>query len=119
MEIDSQQEEAVRNVINVSIKDKTALHANYMPFIKGGGIYAITDKRFNLGDEVILSLKIMSEAKKYAVPAKVVWVSPNQAMSTQGGVGVQFSGRTKDNVRMALESILGDLAAKPSVYHTY
>lgn len=121
MEIDSQQDqaEAVRNVINVSIKDKTALHANYMPFIKGGGLYAITDKRFNLGDEVILSLKIMSEAKKYAIPAKVVWVSPNQAMSTQGGVGVQFSGRTKENVRMALETILGDLAAKPSVYHTY
>lgn len=112
-----QQASGTRNVIAVSLRDKTALHANYMPFIKGGGLYAMTDQRFNLGDSVILSVKIEAFGKKFAIPGEVVWMSPEQ---TQGqGVGVQFSGRTKVNVKKALESMLGDLAKKPSLYHTY
>ncbi|MGB1310096.1 MAG: PilZ domain-containing protein [Leucothrix sp.] len=110
--------QAVRNVIAVNLKDKTALHANYMPFIRGGGLYALTDQEFKLGDSVILSLKIMSIAKKFAIPGKVVWMSPQQAQGAQG-IGVQFVGRTKNNVKLTLESILGELASKPSIYHTY
>lgn len=109
--------QAIRNVIAVSLKDKTALHANYMPFIKGGGLYAMTDQLYNLGDQVILSVKIQTLGKKFAIPGKVVWMSPQQSQGQ--GVGVQFTGRTKDNVRSALESLLGDLAKKPSIYHTY
>ena len=112
-----EQKQAVRNVITVFLRDKTALHANYMPFIRGGGLYAMTDQDYNLGDTVILSVKIEALAKKFAIPGRVVWKSPQQSQGQ--GVGVQFSGRTKDNVRMALESILGELAKKPSIYHTY
>ncbi len=113
-----EEKQAVRNVIPVSLKDKTALHANYMPFIKGGGLYAATDKKFSLGDAVILSVQIASVSKKFAVTGKVVWMSPQQAAGAQG-VGVQFTGRTAENVRMTLEVILGELASKPSIYHTY
>jgi len=113
-----QPSQAVRNIVPVFLKDRTALHANYMPFIHGGGLYAVTDQVFNMGDPVILSLKIQSLGKKFAIPGKVVWISPQQSQGTQG-VGVQFSGRTRDNIRTVLESILGDLAEKPSVYHTY
>ena len=112
-----EQEQAVRNVIAVTLKDKTALHANYVPFIRGGGLYAMTDQIFNLGDTVILSVKIEALAKKFAIPGRVVWMSPQQSQGQ--GVGVQFSGRTKDNVRLAIENILGELARKPSIYHTY
>lgn len=108
----------MRNIIAVSIKDKTALHANYMPFIRGGALYAASDKGYKLGDEVVLSLKLLSEGKKFAVPGKVVWMSPSQGQGIEG-VGVQFVGRTKEVVRATIESILGDLAKKPSVYHTY
>lgn len=113
-----EEKQEVRNIIPVTLKDKTALHANYMPFIKGGGLYAATDKKLSLGDSVILSVHIASLSKKFAITAKVVWMSPQQALGAQG-VGVQFTGRTADKVRMTLESILGDLAAKPSIYHTY
>ncbi|PWQ94896.1 PilZ domain-containing protein [Leucothrix pacifica] len=112
-----EKQQAVRNVIAVSLRDKTALHANYMPFIRGGGLYAITDQEFKLGDTVILSVKIEALSKKFAIPGKVVWMSPRQSQGQ--GVGVQFTGRTKDNVRRTLETILGDLAQKPSIYHTY
>jgi len=113
-----EEKQEARNILSVTLKDKTALHANYMPFIRGGGIYAATEQEFSLGDSVILSMNLIAQAKKFAVPGKVVWMSPQQAQGAQG-VGVQFTGNTKDNVRMALESILGDLATKPSIYHTY
>lgn len=117
--LDNQQARPdAKNIISLNLKDKTALHANYMPFIRGGGIYAVSDKEFKLGDSVILSLHVVSIAKKFATPGKVVWMSPQQAQGPQG-VGVQFTGTNKENVRMALEAVLGDLANKPSVYHTY
>ena len=118
MQESQEVKQEAKNIISVSLKDKTALHANYMPFIRGGGIYAMSEKEFQLGDSVILSLHIMSISKKFATPGKVVWMSPQQAQGSQG-VGVQFTGTNKDNVRMALETVLGELAAKPSVYHTY
>ena len=71
-----QQDPTVRNVVSVTLKDKAALHANYMPFIRGGGLYAIADKPYNLGDQVILSLKIDSVGKRFAIPGDVVWMSP-------------------------------------------
>lgn len=113
-----EEKQEVRNIVSVSLKDKTALHANYMPFIKGGGLYVATDKIFKFGDSIVISLQIASIAKKFAIPGKVVWLSPLQAQGAQG-VGVQFTGESKGNVKMALESVLGDLASKPSIYHTY
>ena len=113
-----QQDPTVRNVVSVTLKDKAALHANYMPFIRGGGLYAIADKPYKLGDQVILSLKIDSVGKRFAIPGDVVWMTPKDS-SGKHGIGVRFGGRTKDNVRVFLESILGDLAKKPSVYHAY
>ncbi len=112
------QDPTVRNVVAVTLKDKAALHANYMPFIRGGGLYAVADKPYKLGDQVILSLKIDSVGKRFAIPGDVVWTSPQDASGSQG-IGVRFGGRTRDNVRVFLESILGDLANKPSVYHAY
>ena len=109
---------AVTAVIPLSLKDKTALHASYMPFIKGGGLYAISPKPHQLGDDVILSLRIESIGKKFAIPGKVVWLAP-QSSSGKQGVGIRFAGATSKKVRMVLESVLGDLATKPSAYHTY
>ncbi|RVU86206.1 pilus assembly protein PilZ [Leucothrix sargassi] len=116
--MEAEQDSSVRNVVTVTLKDKTALHANYMPFIRGGGLYAVADKPYKLGDQVILSLKIDSIGKRFAIPGDVVWTAPSNNQDLYG-IGVRFGGRTKDNVRVFLESILGDLASKPSVYHAY
>ncbi|PID45154.1 MAG: hypothetical protein CSB47_09815 [Proteobacteria bacterium] len=102
------------DIIAITLKDEKALHANYMPFIKGGGLYAETNQLLHLGDEVVVSVKIESLGKKFAIPGKVVWVS-----SQRQGVGVQFVGRTKDKIRALMEFILGDLAKEPSPSRTY
>jgi type IV pilus assembly protein PilZ len=40
-----------QGIISLTIKDKSALYAAYMPFVKGGGLFIPTKKHY-LGDEV-------------------------------------------------------------------
>jgi type IV pilus assembly protein PilZ len=37
-------------VLSLTIKDKNALYASYMPYVKGGGIFVPSTKAYKLGD---------------------------------------------------------------------
>jgi type IV pilus assembly protein PilZ len=83
-------------MLTLNIKDKTALYASYMPFIKNGGLFIPTNKQYRLGDEVFLLLTLMDGAERLPVAGKVVWLTPRAAQGKrQQGIGVQFS--TQDN----------------------
>jgi len=106
------------NVLSLTIQNKTSLHASYMPFLKGGGLFVPTDDNYSFGDEVVVITNIVYLSKKIAIPAKVVWITPKSGSSGQG-VGVNFFGPTQLKVKLAIESILGDLAKKPALNHNY
>ena len=73
------------------IKDKAALYAAYMPFVKGGGLFVPTDKHYQMGDEVFLLLTLMDEPEKIAVAASIIWVTPQGAQGNRAaGIGIQF-----------------------------
>lgn len=42
-------------VLSLVIKEKAALYAAYMPFLKHGGIFVPSPRQFNIGDEVYLA----------------------------------------------------------------
>ena len=107
------------NVLPLTIPNKTSLHAAYMPFLKGGGLFVPTQNNYAFGDEVIVITSIVYLAKKIAIPGKVVWISPQGASNSKQGVGVRFFGPTKIKIKMALESILGELGKKPALNHNY
>ena len=50
-----------QGILSLAIKDKGALYNAYMPFVKGGGLFVPTAKRYNLGDEVFILLSLMDE----------------------------------------------------------
>ena len=50
-----------QGILPLTIKDKTALYSAYMPFVRGGGLFVPTAKRYNLGDEVFILLTLMDE----------------------------------------------------------
>lgn len=108
-----------RNVLPLEIKNKTALHASYMPFLKGGGLFIPTNTEYNFDDEVVVVTTIVYLDKKIAIPGKVVWIAPSTGANGKQGVGVRFFGPTKMKIKLALESILGDLAKKPALNHFY
>lgn len=83
---------ARQGILSLAIKDRNALYNAYMPFVKGGGIFVPTAKRYMLGDEVFILLTLLDEKDRLPVAGKVVWVTPPGAQGARvAGIGVQFS----------------------------
>ena len=81
-----------QGILSLTIKDRTVLYAAYMPFLRNGGLFIPTNKRFALGEEVFVLLALMDEAEKIPINGTVVWVTPKGAQGNrQAGIGVQFS----------------------------
>ncbi len=107
-------------VLSLSIKEKSALFAAYMPFIKGGGLFIPTNKSYKMGEEVFMLLTLMEDLTKLPVSGKVVWVTPIGAHGSRTqGVGVQFafneSGKAAQN---KIEGLLGGSLKSVRPTHT-
>jgi type IV pilus assembly protein PilZ len=85
-------EDNKQGILSLSIKDRAVLYAACMPFVRHGGLFVPTNKKFALGEEVFISLALMDEPEKIPINGKVVWVTPKGAQGNrQAGIGVQFS----------------------------
>lgn len=107
-------------VLSLSIREKSALFAAYMPFLKGGGIFIPTNKSYRMGEEVFMLLTLLDDPARLPVSGRVVWMTPAGAHGgrTQG-VGVQFadneSGRAARN---RIEGLLGGSLKSQRPTHT-
>src|SRR4249920_2957445 len=103
-------------VLSLNIRERAALYAAYMPFLRGGGIFIPTPRQYQLGEEVFMLLSLMDDPNRIAVQGKVVWITPEgvQGSRTQG-IGVQF---TQDDTGAAVEKILGETLASSRPTHT-
>lgn len=107
-------------VLSLNIREKAALYAAYMPFLKGGGIFIPTSRQYTLGEEVFMLLSLMDDPNRLAVQGKVVWLTPEgvQGNRTQG-IGVQFTqDETGSAARATIEKILGETLASTRPTHT-
>lgn len=104
-------------VLSLAIKEKAALYAAYMPFIKGGGLFIPTNKSFKTGDEVFMLLSLIDEPTKLKVVGRVVWITPVTQGNRPQGIGVQFSDKDGGvEARNKIESLLGGVlkSARPT-----
>src|SRR5512143_1775568 len=107
-------------VLSLNIRERAALYAAYMPFLRGGGIFIPTARQYQLGEEVFMLLSLMDDPNRIAVQGKVVWLTPEgvQGNRTQG-IGVQFTqDETGAAARAAIEKILGETLASTRPTHT-
>ncbi|MDO4708500.1 MAG: PilZ domain-containing protein [Pseudomonadota bacterium] len=79
-----------QTMLTVNISDETMLYNAYMPFIKGGGLFAATPNRLPLGQPVFMVVTLPGLSEKLPVSGKVCWVTPVGVQSRPAGVGVQF-----------------------------
>lgn len=96
------------SVISLSIREKGALYAAYMPFVEFGGLFVPTQRPAQLGDDLYVILTLMDDPTKVAIPGKVAWVTPAGTSGRQQGIGIQFS-KTEASVqaRAKIEDLLG------------
>ncbi len=112
--------EKQKGVLSLTIKDKGALYAAYMSFIKGGGLFIPTNKSYKLGDEVFMLLKLMDETEKTPVVGIVVWKTPKAAQGSRiTGIGVQFSQDSEGAaIRDKIETYLAGTQNADRLTHT-
>jgi type IV pilus assembly protein PilZ len=108
-----------QGILSLTIKDKGALYAAYMPFIKNGGLFIPTNKPYKLGDEVFMLLTLMEEAEKLPVAGKIIWVTPSGAQGNKAaGIGVQFSEQDNGETRNKIEGYLAGALGADRPTHT-
>jgi len=85
-------EENKQGILSLTIKDRAVLYAAYMPFVRNGGLFVPTNKRYEIGESVFILLALMDEPEKIPINGTVVWTTPKGAQGNrQAGIGVQFS----------------------------
>jgi len=105
--------------MSLTIKDKAVLYAAYMSFVKNGGLFIPTTKKYKLGDEVFMLLSLMDDSERIPVAGKVVWITPAGAEGNRSsGIGVQFSEQDEGMARNKIEGYLAGALPGERPTHT-
>jgi len=96
-------------VIQLSIKEKGALYAAYIPLFNEGGIFVPSSRQYTLGQDVYVLLTLPDDPQRYPIAGKVAWITPAGATGTRTpGIGVRFPADEKSRALKArIEEILG------------
>ncbi|WP_368429524.1 PilZ domain-containing protein [Sulfuricaulis sp.] len=106
-------------VLSLTIKDKNALYAAYMPFVKGGGIFVPSNRAYKLGEEIFMLLTLMDSKEKIPVAGHVIWITPAGAQGSRtSGIGIQFSEKDSGIARHKIEGILAGALNSERLTHT-
>jgi type IV pilus assembly protein PilZ len=97
------------SVIQLAIKEKSALYAAYIPLLAEGGVFIPTNREYKLGDDVYVLLSLPEDPQRYPIAGKVAWITPAKAANNRTqGVGIQFPKDEKSRqIRLKIEEILG------------
>jgi len=108
------------SVLSLAIKEKAALFAAYMPYLKNGGIFVPTNKNYRLGEEIYLILTLLDDPAKYPIAGKVAWITPAGAGNNKTqGIGVHFpDDESGKRIRLRVEEALGAALRSSRPTHT-
>ncbi len=107
-------------MLSLSIKERAALYAAYMPFLRHGGLFIPTNRLYQMGDQVYMLLSLMEDPARMPISGKVIWITPSGAQGNrQQGIGVQFDDNDGAQVvRGKIEGILGNALKSTRQTHT-
>lgn len=96
-------------VIQLSIKEKAALYAAYIPWFAEGGIFVPSNREYRLGMDVYVLLTLPDDSQRYPIAGKVAWITPMGAASPRTqGIGIRFPADDKAlQLKTRIEEILG------------
>ena len=108
------------SVLSLNIKERAALYAAYMPYLKNGGIFVPTVRPYNLGDSVYLLLSLLDDSTKFPIAGKVAWITPPGAHQNKSqGIGVHFSpDEAGATARRHIEDMLSGTLKSARITHT-
>lgn len=104
--------------LTLVLKDKQALKAHYMPFLKRGGLFIPTSRVIRPGATVQINLQLPDESEPLLVVGTLAWRTPVGAQGRKlPGIGVHFS-EDEDSPRHYIEELLAGLPSNDKPTHT-
>ncbi|MCX7096891.1 MAG: PilZ domain-containing protein [Methylococcales bacterium] len=108
-----------QGILTLTIKDKSALYAAYMPFVVNGGLFIPTNRDYEMGQEIFILLNLMEEIEKLPIVGKIIWKTPARSGNYRSsGIGVQFSGQDNGLARNKIETYLAGALDSDRLTHT-
>lgn len=108
-----------KGILSLSIKDKNALYAAYMPFVTNGGLFIPTTRQYEMGEEVFILLNLMEETERLPISGKIIWITPDGAEGYRSaGVGFQFGDQDDGVARNKIETFLAGALESGRSTHT-
>jgi type IV pilus assembly protein PilZ len=106
-------------ILSLAIKEKAALYAAYMPYLKNGGVFVPTNRPYKLGDEVYLILTLMNDPAKYPIAGAWSGSAPPAAPRARRASACIFPvTRPAWRRRRAIEDLLGSALKSGRPTHT-
>ncbi|NTS77966.1 PilZ domain-containing protein [Catenovulum sp. SM1970] len=85
------------------------LYKHFMPFIQQGGLFFETNRLYDMGHPLALSVLLPGSLEPISVSGKIVWVTPIGSQgATPQGVGIGFID-DKDHLKDRIETMLGTM----------
>jgi len=104
--------------LTLKLKDKQALYAAYMPFLKRGGLFIPTSRNFTPGETIEVSLQLADEPDPIHIVGTMVWRTPVGAQGRKTpGIGIHFA-EDEDSPRYFIEDQLAGLLNTNKPTHT-
>ncbi|WP_440995443.1 PilZ domain-containing protein [Arhodomonas sp. SL1] len=108
-----------QGILSLAIRDKNALYSAYMSFVRNGGLFVATNRRYRIGDEVFILLTLMEDPEKIPVVGRVVWITPEGVQGNRTpGIGVQFTEGEGGPARNKIETYLAGALESDRPTHT-
>lgn len=108
-----------QGILSLTIKERNALYAAYLAYVKDGGLFIPTSNPYKLGDEVFILLTLMDETEKIPVVGRVVWITPKGAQGNRtAGIGLQFTDKDGGPARKKIETYLAGALQSDRTTHT-
>jgi type IV pilus assembly protein PilZ len=101
------------SVIQLTIKEKGALYAAYIPLFADGGVFVPTTREYRLGDDVYVLITLPDDPQRHPVAGKVAWITPARAAGNRSpGIGVRFPSNEKARqLKARIEDLLAGTVA--------
>ena len=98
-------------IINCNIADVHGLHACFMPYVVGGGLFVQSRQEVKLGQEVFVAVNLPGVDQRLPLNGKVIWINYRDSAQRPAGFGVQLpNDATGQRIKAQIQSLLSKLA---------
>jgi type IV pilus assembly protein PilZ len=64
-----------QGILSLAIKDKGALYAAYIPFVRNGGLFVATRNYYRLNDKVFMLITLMEDNELLWAVGRALWIT--------------------------------------------